>query len=165
MTKFRKNNADILVATDVAARGIDVPRVGLVVNYDVPNQDMIYFHRIGRTARAGAKGNAVTLVSYSSIADWNIIKRQIKSDLIDLNQKMGIEIHIPDPLKREGRRRIAPQQHSRYGRSSAGRTGGYGSGGYRTNAYKRDVSARDQYKRKKPGRFSTVTRSPNRKKW
>jgi ATP-dependent RNA helicase DeaD len=47
MTKFRKNNVDILVATDVAARGIDVPRVGLVVNYDVPNQDMVYFHRIG----------------------------------------------------------------------------------------------------------------------
>ena len=160
MTKFRKNNVDILVANDVAARGIDVPRVGLVVNYDVPNQDMVYFHRIGRTARAGAKGNAVTLVSYSSIADWNIIKRQIKSDLTDLNQKLGIEIHIPDPLKREGRRRITPQLHSRYGRSSAGRTGGY-----RTNAYKRDVSARDQYKRKKPGRFSTATRSSNRKKW
>ena len=64
MMKFRKNQADILVATDVAARGIDVPRVGLVVNYDVPNQDMVYFHRIGRTARAGAKGKAITLVSY-----------------------------------------------------------------------------------------------------
>ena len=53
------------IATDVAARGIDVPRVALVVNYDVPNQDMVYFHRIGRTARAGAKGKAITLVSYS----------------------------------------------------------------------------------------------------
>ena len=49
MTKFRKNNVDVLVATDVAARGIDVPKVGLVINYDVPNQDMVYFHRIGRT--------------------------------------------------------------------------------------------------------------------
>ena len=44
MTKFRKNHVDVLVATDVAARGIDVPKVGLVVNYDVPNQDMVYFH-------------------------------------------------------------------------------------------------------------------------
>ena len=159
MSKFRKNNVDILVATDVAARGIDVPRVGLVVNYDVPNQDMVYFHRIGRTARAGAKGNAITLVSYSSIADWNIIKKQIKSDLTDLNKKLGIEINIPDPLKRDQRRRIAPQLHSRY-RSSTGRTGGY-----RTNGYKRDVPARDQYRRKKSGRFSSVTRSSNRKKW
>ena len=160
MTKFRKNNVDILVATDVAARGIDVPKVGLVVNYDVPNQDMVYFHRIGRTARAGAKGRAITLVSYSSIADWNIIKKQIKSDLADLNKKLGIEIHIPDPLKRDGRRRMAPPIRSNYRRSYGGKTGGY-----RTNAYKRDVSARDQYKRKKPGRFSSVTRSSNRKKW
>ena len=159
MSKFRKNNVDILVATDVAARGIDVPRVGLVVNYDVPNQDMVYFHRIGRTARAGAKGNAITLVSYSSIADWNIIKKQIKSDLTDLNKKLGIEINIPDPLKRDQRRRIAPQLHSRY-RSSTGRTGGY-----RTNRYKRDAPARDQYRRKKSGRVSSDTRSSNRKKW
>ena len=160
MTKFRKNNVDVLVATDVAARGIDVPKVGLVINYDVPNQDMVYFHRIGRTARAGAKGRSITLVSYSSIADWNIIKKQIKSDLTDLNQKLGIEIRIPDPLKRDTRRRIAPPMRSNYGRSFGGR-----SGGYRTNGYKRNVSARDQYKRKKPGRFSSVTRSSNRKKW
>jgi len=160
MTKFRKNNVDVLVATDVAARGIDVPKVGLVINYDVPNQDMVYFHRIGRTARAGAKGRSITLVSYSSIADWNIIKKQIKSDLTDLNQKLGIEIRIPDPLKRDTRRRIAPPMRSNYGRSFGGR-----SGGYRTNGYKRNVSARDQYKRKKPGRFSIVTRSSNRKKW
>ena len=136
MNKFRKNNADILVATDVAARGIDVPKVGLVVNYDVPNQDMVYFHRIGRTARAGAKGRSITLVSYSSIADWNIIKKQIKSDLIDLNQKLGIEINIPDPLKRDNRRRISAPLHSNYRRRV---------GGYRTNSYSRDVPARDKY--------------------
>ena len=160
MTKFRKNNVDVLVATDVAARGIDVPKVGLVINYDVPNQDMVYFHRIGRTARAGAKGRSITLVSYSSIADWNIIKKQIKSDLTDLNQKLGIEVRIPDPLKRDTRRRIAPPMRSNYGRSFGGK-----SAGYRSNGYKRNVSARDQYKRKKPGRFSSVTRSSNRKKW
>jgi ATP-dependent RNA helicase DeaD len=90
MGKFRSGKADILVATDVASRGIDVPRVELVVNYDVPNQEMAYFHRIGRTARAGAKGKAVTFVSYSSVGDWNLIKRQIKVPLTDLNQEMGI---------------------------------------------------------------------------
>jgi len=67
MQRFRKSKVDILVATDVAARGIDVPQVALVINYDIPNQDMVYFHRIGRTARAGAKGRAITLVSYSSV--------------------------------------------------------------------------------------------------
>lgn len=101
MSKFRTGKAKILVATDVAARGIDVPQVALVINYDVPNQEMVYFHRIGRTARAGGKGRAITFVSYSSVSDFNIIKRQIKVEMTDLNKKMGIEVNIPDPLKRQ----------------------------------------------------------------
>ena len=165
MMKFRKNQADILVATDVAARGIDVPKVGLVVNYDVPNQDMVYFHRIGRTARAGAKGKAITLVSYSSIADWKFIKKQIKSDLTDLNKKMGIEVHIPDPLKRDVGRRIAQPMRSGYGRRPS-----YGGGGGRRPSYggghSRDGPARDQYKRRGSARpaYRRQNRDTN-KKW
>ena len=105
MTKFRSGKADILVATDVASRGIDVPHVGLVVNYDVPNQELTYFHRIGRTARAGAKGKAITLVSYSSAPDFEVIKRKVKVEMTDLNKEMGIEVDIPDPLKRQVSRR------------------------------------------------------------
>ena len=117
MSKFRSGKADILVATDVASRGIDVPRVELVINYDVPNQEMAYFHRIGRTARAGAKGKAITFVSYSSVGDWNIIKRQIKVPIKDLNEEMGIEISIPDPLKRQTpSRRYGGQSRSNYSR-------------------------------------------------
>jgi len=124
MGKFRSGKADILVATDVASRGIDVPTVELVINYDVPNQELVYFHRIGRTARAGGKGNAITFVSYSSVGDWNIIKRQIKVPLEDLNQKMGIQISIPDPLKRQmPSRRYGGQSRSNYSRG--GRSGGY----------------------------------------
>ena len=125
MSKFRSGKADVLVATDVASRGIDVPRVALVVNYDVPNQEMTYFHRIGRTARAGANGKAVTFVSYSSVGDWNIIKRQIKVPIKDLNEEMGIEISIPDPLKRQvPSRRYGGQSRTSYSRG--GRSGGYG---------------------------------------
>ena len=170
MMKFRKNQADVLVATDVAARGIDVPKVGLVVNYDVPNQDMVYFHRIGRTARAGAKGRAITLVSYSSIADWKIIKKQIKSDLTDLNKKMGIEVHIPDPLKRDVGRRIAQPMRSGYGRrpSYGGRSrpsyGGRSRPSY--GGRSRDGPARDQYKRRSSTRTSYGRQSrDNKKKW
>ena len=128
MGKFRSGKADILVATDVASRGIDVPRVKLVVNYDVPNQEMAYFHRIGRTARAGAKGRAITFVSYSSVGDWNIIKRQIKVPIVDLNEEMGIQIAIPDPLKRQtSGRRYGGQSRSSYSRGGGGgRPGGYG---------------------------------------
>lgn len=128
MGKFRSGKADILVATDVASRGIDVPRVELVINYDVPNQEMAYFHRIGRTARAGALGRAITFVSYSSVGDWNLIKRQIKVPLTDLNQEMGIQISIPDPLKRQTpSRRYGGQSRSNYSRG--GRSGGYGGSG------------------------------------
>ena len=152
MMKFRKNQADVLVATDVAARGIDVP-----------NQDMVYFHRIGRTARAGAKGKAITLVSYSSIADWKIIKKQIKSDLTDLNKKMGIEVHIPDPLKRDVGRRIAQPMRSGYGRrpSYGGRSRpSYGGG------RSRDGPARDQYKRRSSARASYGRQGrDSKKKW
>ncbi|HUT06391.1 MAG TPA: DEAD/DEAH box helicase [Nitrosopumilaceae archaeon] len=125
MAKFRSGKADILVATDVASRGIDVPRVELVINYDVPNQDMVYFHRIGRTARAGGVGRAITFVSYSSVGDWNLIKKQIKADLKDLNKEMGIEVKIPDPLKRQ----IPSRRYGGTGGSSYSRGPRYGGSG------------------------------------
>ncbi len=134
MSQFRRGKSDILVATDVAARGIDVPEVALVINYDVPNQELVYFHRIGRTARAGAKGRAITLVSYSSIGDWKLIKRQTKVEMTDLNEKMGIEINIPDPLKRQVGPRRAGYQRSSYG-NRRGRSSGSGN---RTERYQYD---------------------------
>jgi ATP-dependent RNA helicase DeaD len=63
MGRFREGRIDILVATDVAARGIDVPDVDLVVNYDVPQDPEYYIHRIGRTGRAGKSGKSFTFVS------------------------------------------------------------------------------------------------------
>lgn len=133
MYMFKKGKADILVATDVAARGIDVPKVALVINYDVPNQDMVYFHRIGRTARAGEKGRAITLVSYSSIGDFKAISNQTKVQMKDLNKELGIAVNIPDPLKREvsHRRGYGRSGGGGYGRSGGGygrSGGGYGRG-------------------------------------
>lgn len=60
---FRSGRAEILVATDIAARGIDVDGIRMVVNYDVPNDPEVYVHRVGRTARAGQRGLALTLMS------------------------------------------------------------------------------------------------------
>jgi len=125
MFLFKKGKADILVATDVAARGIDVPEVALVINYDVPNQDMVYFHRIGRTARAGGKGRAITLVSYSSVGDFRAIARQTKVQMTDLNKELGIEVKIPDTLKRETGQRGYVGSRRYTGRSR------YGGGGRR----------------------------------
>jgi ATP-dependent RNA helicase DeaD len=63
LSKFRKHRAKVLVATDLAARGIDVHNVTHIVNYDLPEDIQVYVHRIGRTARMGAEGKAVTLVT------------------------------------------------------------------------------------------------------
>lgn len=60
---FREGSTDILIATDIAARGIDVEDIQLVINYDVPKDPEVYVHRVGRTARAGADGLALTLMS------------------------------------------------------------------------------------------------------
>jgi ATP-dependent RNA helicase DeaD len=62
MSRFRDGSADLLVATDVAARGLDIERLSHVINYDVPNSSETYLHRIGRTGRAGREGTAITLV-------------------------------------------------------------------------------------------------------
>ncbi|KAI9843861.1 MAG: putative RNA helicase [Thelocarpon superellum] len=67
LARFRASAARILVATDVAARGLDIPEVSLVINYDVPRDPDDYIHRVGRTARAGRKGEAVTFVGQRDV--------------------------------------------------------------------------------------------------
>jgi ATP-dependent RNA helicase DeaD len=81
MNKFRKGKIDILIATDVAARGIDVSNVEAVFNYDVPNDNEYYVHRIGRTGRAGKSGYAFTFVSGKEIYKLRDIQRYTKTSI------------------------------------------------------------------------------------
>lgn len=75
LDRFKKGKVRVLVATDVAARGIDVDNIAMVVNYDVPRDPEIYVHRVGRTARAGARGVALTLMSPDeSMMMWGVEK-------------------------------------------------------------------------------------------
>jgi superfamily II DNA/RNA helicase len=73
LTKFREDKLQLLVATDVAARGIDVQGVTHVINYTCPEDDKTYIHRIGRTGRAGASGIAITFVDWADIHRWKMI--------------------------------------------------------------------------------------------
>lgn len=82
MNKFRKGAVDILIATDVAARGIDVDDVEMVFNYDIPNDVEYYVHRIGRTGRAGRNGRAYTFVSGREIYKLRDIQRYTKSKIL-----------------------------------------------------------------------------------
>jgi superfamily II DNA/RNA helicase len=86
MRAFRNGKVDVLVATDVAARGIDIDGITHVVNYSCPDDEKNYVHRIGRTARAGATGVAVTLVDWQDLPRWILI-----------NKTLGLS--FPDPVE------------------------------------------------------------------
>jgi superfamily II DNA/RNA helicase len=77
MRAFRNGKVDVLVATDVAARGIDVEGITHVINYQCPEDEKTYLHRIGRTARAGAAGVAITLVDWDDLPRWGLINRTL----------------------------------------------------------------------------------------
>ncbi len=131
MHKFKRGAEDILVATDIAARGIDVPAIGNVINYDVPEDPNVYFHRIGRTARAGGEGKAISLVSNDRISDFERILAKTKFPIRKLNDELGIVVPV-----------IAQRQ------ASFGRGGGYrwhgGSYGSR-NGYRNERSGERPY--------------------
>ena len=73
MRDFRAGNLEWLVATNVAARGLDIPDIEHVVNYDVPQNAEEYIHRVGRTARAGKEGSAITFVGEWEMGEWEAI--------------------------------------------------------------------------------------------
>jgi ATP-dependent RNA helicase DeaD len=81
MQSFRNNTIDILIATDVAARGIDIDGIDAVINFDVPNENELYVHRIGRTARAGSSGTAITIATIRSKARISELERYTKSKM------------------------------------------------------------------------------------
>jgi ATP-dependent RNA helicase DeaD len=82
LADFRRGRLKLLIATNVAARGLDIPDIGHVINYDVPQSPDEYIHRIGRTARAGKEGSAVTFVGECEFEDWDrIVERVGAADL------------------------------------------------------------------------------------
>ena len=87
LMKFRKNQFQILVATDVAARGLDIPLIEHVINYDIPQNPEDYIHRIGRTARAGAKGTALTFITSADKKNWNLIEKLINPNISRENKQ------------------------------------------------------------------------------
>ena len=117
MSRFRTDGIEILVATDVAARGIDVDDVDAVFNYDVPEENEYYIHRIGRTARAAATGSAVTFVSEDEQGKFHAIEKFIERDIrkAELPASVGAG-PVYNPAVNNGRGR-------------GGRGGGRGRGG------------------------------------
>ncbi len=77
LKKLRAGKVDVLVATDVAARGLDIEGITHVINYECPEDDKTYVHRIGRTGRAGADGVAITLIDWSEVTRWQVINKTL----------------------------------------------------------------------------------------
>jgi ATP-dependent RNA helicase RhlE len=98
LADFKSGKARILVATDVAARGLDIPLLPLVINFDLPMVAEDYVHRIGRTGRAGASGEAISLVSPDEGTQLRAIHRVLKADI----EMRVIEAYAPSRTIRMG---------------------------------------------------------------
>ncbi|WP_285726023.1 DEAD/DEAH box helicase [Psychromicrobium xiongbiense] len=157
---FRNNKVDVLVATDVAARGIDVDDVTHVINFQCPEDEKTYLHRVGRTGRAGNKGTAVTFVDWDDVPRWSLINKALGLDVpepvetysssphlySDLDIPEGTKGRLPrsqrthaglaaeeiEDLGETGKRQPSRSGSAAGGRSGDSRSGGSRSGGSRS---------------------------------
>lgn len=95
---FKAGKSDVLVATDVAARGIDIDGITHVINYQCPEDEKTYVHRIGRTARAGAHGIAVTFVDWDELARWKMINQTLDLGLAEPEETYSSSPHLYEVL-------------------------------------------------------------------
>ncbi|HNI70213.1 MAG TPA: DEAD/DEAH box helicase [Marmoricola sp.] len=173
LARFRDGKLQVLVATDVAARGIDISGVTHVVNYTCPEDEKTYVHRIGRTGRAGATGTAVTLVDWADLHRWKLINKALDlpfdepletySSSEHFFHDLGIAPGTKGRLKPEGDSPGKKQSGTRGGRSDRGQNKSGGrSGGSRSKQGERKQSATDgnperRKRRRTRGGKSTTT--------
>ncbi|KAJ0576540.1 putative RNA helicase [Helianthus annuus] len=122
LSGFRDGRFNVLVATDVAARGLDVPNVDLVIHYELPNSSEIFVHRSGRTGRAGKKGNAILMYSSQQWRDVKAYEREVGCKFSDLSP---IAVDAGSSGFGQGGR-SGGSGSQRSGRSGGGRFGGFG---------------------------------------
>jgi len=135
---FRTGDVDVLVATDVAARGIDIDDVTHVINYQIPEDEQAYVHRIGRTGRAGKTGVAVTLVDWDELTRWSLIDKALGLDCPEPAETYSSSQHLYDELsipaeaagtvgtarKSQGPRKSADRDGQKRERPARARSGG-----------------------------------------
>ncbi|MEU1909440.1 DEAD/DEAH box helicase [Streptomyces hygroscopicus] len=138
---FRNGKVDVLVCTDVAARGIDVEGVTHVINYQSPEDEKTYLHRIGRTGRAGASGTAITLVDWDDIPRWQLINKALDLPFNDPEETYSTSDHLYELLNiPEGTTGVLPRaERTRAGLAAEeiedlGETGGRAGRGRRAAA-------------------------------
>lgn len=132
MNHFKKSDIRLLVATDIASRGLDIPDVTCVINFDVPGSIDSYCHRIGRTGRAGRKGDAFTLINGQNCP--------IAPELVDYLRKANID--VPERLVEVSKKEASRRMYRRDGdRRRSGRNRNSGSRSFSNESHRRDASA------------------------
>ncbi|MFD3931429.1 DEAD/DEAH box helicase [Streptomyces sp. NPDC058614] len=156
---FRNGKVDVLVCTDVAARGIDVEGVTHVINYQSPEDEKTYLHRIGRTGRAGAKGIAVTLVDWDDIPRWQLINKALDLGFPDPPETYSTSPHLFEELKiPAGTKGVLPRsERTRAGLAAEqvedlGETGGRGGPRGRGGRSAAPAAAAPAVERERPAR-------------
>ncbi len=149
LKRFRDGTVEILVATDVAARGIDVVGITHVINYSCPEDEKTYIHRIGRTGRAGATGAAITFVDWADLTRWKVINKMLDlpydepAEIYSTSEQLFHDQGIPrdakgrvgEPTPRDEAGKVESGRggrrggHGGSGRSESGRTDGGSAGG------------------------------------
>ncbi|MEU9352821.1 DEAD/DEAH box helicase [Streptomyces griseoloalbus] len=160
---FRNGKVDVLVCTDVAARGIDVEGVTHVINYQSPEEEKTYLHRIGRTGRAGAKGTAITLVDWDDIPRWQLINKALDLGFNDPPETYSTSPHLYTDLGiPEGTKGVLPRsERTRAGLDAEeledlGEPGGRGPRGRGGRGGRGDAP--------RPAESETSTRTPRRRR-
>lgn len=152
LSRFRNKKFNILIATDVASRGLDITTVSHIINYDIPDDVETYFHRIGRTARAGASGTALSFVSQDDMFTLKKIQNITANSLKNLNTEYGIDVDFKFNVNN-----IAPRNRFR----SYNQRRGYGRSKSIKN-YGSNTSSGDN-RRYQPRRLSGITKPLGRR--
>jgi superfamily II DNA/RNA helicase len=157
LKQFRTGAIDVLVATDVAARGIDIDDITHVINYQCPDDENTYVHRIGRTGRAGKTGIAVTLVDWDELARWTMIDKALglncpdPSETYSNSPHLYVELDIPTDIQGSiGAPKKSPVKRA----ASGGRNGESGGRNGDEPAQQRNSSNR-QRRRTRGGQSAT----------
>ncbi len=161
LKRFREHTTDVLVATDVAARGIDITGVTHVINYVCPEDEKTYLHRVGRTGRAGASGVAVTLVDWEDTARWAMINKALGLAFNEPIETYSTSEHIFTGLgiPREAKGWVGAEPPKPAPKSGGSSSGSRDSGRSNRSTSNRSTKGKDKSSHKNSGRSASRSTS------
>ncbi|HWU47511.1 MAG TPA: DEAD/DEAH box helicase [Humibacter sp.] len=159
MAAFKAGKKDILIATDVAARGIDVVDVTHVINHTIPEDEKAYLHRVGRTGRAGKTGIAVTFVDWDDLHKWALINRALEFGQPEPTETYSSSPHLFSDLDipSDAKGRLKPTPAPKVERAASGRGGQVTSGGQGAQASSSSTTGSSRRRRTRSGSASAST--------